>query len=339
MPRPKRIGLMLWPSPGLDAGFERGRWADEAGFDDLWLPDAEGMLDPIALASALAVSTSRIRICTGVVPVFNRPAPILANEVSAITQFAPGRFVLGLGSSTSNMVDRWYGVPFRTPLTHVREYVALLRQIFAGEKTAFSGQCLRSHGFKLQALPTAPLPIHLGAMGPKMLQLAGEIADGVVLNDFTPFDRLGWAMEQLDIGAKRAGRRAEDLELVKRRAVVVTFSAEEQTQALEIFRRHFAFYASAPVYQERMLQLGYSAAVDEVRAGYAARDRARVTRAITDEMVSRMFLFGSADHCRAQLRQHFAGGIDSIAVSPQADTAAAFARAAEEFARARFAAG
>jgi probable F420-dependent oxidoreductase len=336
MRRVRRIGLMLWPAPGLDAGFARGRWAEEAGYDDLWFPDAEGMLDPIALASALAATTSRIRLCTGVVPVFNRPPAILATGVSVITQLAPGRFVLGLGSSTSNMVDRWYGIPFSQPLTHVREYVVLLRQIFAGRKTDFSGTTLRSHGFRLQAVPRELLPIHLGAMGPKMLQLAGELADGVVLNDFTPLDRLAWAMDQVDIGAKRAGRRVEDLEIVKRHAVVVTPDQEAKLAALEFFRRHFAFYASAPVYQQMMRSLGYHAAADEVSAGYAARDRARVTRAITDDMVERIFLFGSAEHCHARVRAYYAGGVDTVAISPQAEATEGFARSAEAFAAAAF---
>ncbi len=327
---------MLWPAPNLDAGFARGVWAEQVGFDDLWLPDAEGMQDPIALAAALAVATTRIRLCTGVVPVFNRPPAVLATGVSVITQHAPGRFVLGLGSSTSNMIDRWYGLPFAKPLTHVRETVLLLRQIFAGEKTNFAGQTLRSQGFRLQELPASPLPIYLGAMGPKMLQLAGEIADGVVLNDFTPCDRLAWALEQIDLGAKRGGRRAEDLEIVKRRAIVVTAEDESASEVREFFRRHLAFYASAPVYQEMLLRLGYPEVVAAVRAGYAARDRARVTKAISDVLVSRIFLFGTAAQCQAQVRADYAAGIDTVVVSPQAQHAKEFARMTAAFTAAAF---
>ena len=336
MIRPKRIGLMLWPAPSLGAGFERGIWAEQAGFDDLWLADAEGLQDPIALAAALGVATQQIRLCTGVVPVFNRPPAVLATGVLAAEQRAAGRFVLGLGASTSNMVDRWYGLPFERPLTRVRETVVLLRQIFAGEKTDFVGVTLRSQGFRLQELPCAPVPIYLGAMGPKMLQLAGEIADGVVLNDFTPFDRLRWALEQIDIGAKRGGRRAEDLEIVKRRAVVVTADDDQGSDALEFFRRHLAFYASAPVYQEIMLRLGYRDAVEEVRAGYALRDRIRVTNAISDSMVTRIFLFGTAAQCQTRLRADYAEGIDTLVISPQARNAGEFAHAAEAFATAGF---
>lgn len=327
---------MLWPAPGLDAGFARGAWAEQAGYDDLWLADAEGLQDPIALAAALGVATTRIRLCTGVVPVFNRPPPVLATGVVAAEQRAPGRFVLGLGSSTSNMVDRWYGLPFARPLTRVRETVVLLRQIFNGEKTNFNGSTVRSQGFRLLDLPSRPVPIHLGALGPKMLQLAGEIADGVVLNDFTPPDRLSWALDQIDTGAKRGGRRVEDLEIVKRRAVLLAENDAEAQNALEFFRHYLSFYGSASAYQEIMLQLGYRDAVEELRAGYAARDRDRTLRAIGDAMVARIFTFGPAAQWRARLRADYASGIDTVIISPQARDASGFAHAAAAFARDSF---
>lgn len=323
---------MLWPAPGLGSGFERGAAAEQAGYDDLWLPDGEGMQDPIALAAALGVATHRVRLCVGVVPIFNRPPPVLATGVVAAEQRAPGRFVLGLGTSTRNMVDRWYGLPFERPRTRMRETVALLRGILRGDKTDYAGKTVRSVGFRLRELPTAPVPIHVGAIAAAMLELAGEIADGVVLNDFTPLDRLPWALEQIDRGAKRSGRRVEDLEIVQRRAMRVTETAEETRDALEFFRGHLAFYGSAAAYQQALIALGYGEAVEEIRAGYAARDRARTMRAVTDEMVTRIFTFGAADDCRARLRAHYDGGLDTIAVSPQATEPTAWARTADAFA-------
>jgi probable F420-dependent oxidoreductase len=327
---------MLWPAPGIDAGFERGVWAEQAGFDDLWLPDGEGFQDPLALAAALGVATERIRLCTGIVPVFNRPPAVLATGVVAAEQRAPGRFVLGLGTSTANMIDRWYGLAFERPVTRVRETVALLRRILAGEKTDFAGLTLRSQGFRLQGLPSGPVPIYLAAMAAGMLQLAGEIADGVVLNDFTPPDRLPWALEQIDIGAKRRGRRADDLEIVKRRAVVLAEDDGAVREAVDFFRGYLAFYGSAAAYQEIMRQLGYAESVEEIRAGYATRDRRRTTGAISDAMVSRICTFGSTAVCHARLREDYAGGVDTVAVSPQAADAAAFARAASAFAASSF---
>jgi alkanesulfonate monooxygenase SsuD/methylene tetrahydromethanopterin reductase-like flavin-dependent oxidoreductase (luciferase family) len=172
MNRRRRIGLMLWPVPGLGAGFERGTWAEQQGYDDLWLCDAEGMEDPIALAAALGVATTGVRLCTGVVPVFNRAVPGLATGVAAAAARAPGRFVLGLGASTPNMIERWYGLGYERPLTRVRETIALLRDILAGAKTSYEGRTVRSHGFRLAAPPAEPVPIVIGAIGGRMLELA-----------------------------------------------------------------------------------------------------------------------------------------------------------------------
>lgn len=333
MARAKRIGLMLWPVPGLEAGFERGLWAEQNGYDDLWLPDAEGLQDPITFAAALGTVTKRVRLCTGIVPVFNRPPPVLATSVIAAEQRAPGRFVLGLGASTSNMIERWYGLHYERPLTRVRETIELLRQILAGRKTAYAGTLVRSHGFQLKECPSVPVPIHLGAIGPKMLELAGELADGVILNDFTPPDRYDWAFTHIDTGAKRAGRRLEDIELVRRRAFYVT---NDPAAALDKMREHIAFYGSAPAYQEVMIRLGYGAAVDAIRAAYAVRDRAQVHRAIDDAMVRRIFTAGTAAQCRDSARADFAAGIETLVVSPQAATAEAFSCGAEAFSRAEF---
>ena len=256
---------------------------------------------------------------------------MLATGVVAAEQRAPARFVLGLGISTRNMVDRWYGLPFERPLARMRETVALLRGILRGEKTDFLGTAVRSHGFRLRELPTAPVPIHVAAMGAPMLELAGEIADGVVLNDFTPVDRLPWALERIDAGARRNGRRVDDLEIVHRRALRVVETAADTPNALEDFRNYLAFYGSAPAYQEGLIALGYGAAVEEIRAGYATRDRARTMRAVADEMVDRVFCFGTAEVCHARIRALYAAGVDTIAVSPQASDATTWARSAEAF--------
>lgn len=329
MKRSRRIGLMLWPVPGLAAGFERGIWAEQHGYDDLWLCDAEGMEDPIALAAALGVATRTVRLATGVVPVYNRAVPVLASGVVAAAARAPGRFVLGLGASTPNMIERWYGLDYARPLTRVRETVALLRDILGGAKTAFEGRTVRSHGFRLAAPPAQPVPIVIGAIGGRMLELAGEVADGVLLNDFTPPDRMDYARERLATGAGRAGRSLDAIEIIKRRAF---YLVDDDATGLEYFRQHLAFYASAAQYQNVLRELGYGAAVEQAIAGYAARDRAAIQAAISDEMVRRVFSFGDEAHCRALVEQDYAAGVDTIVISPQGGTAAAFARGAEAFA-------
>ena len=206
----------------------------------------------------------------------------------------------------------------------------MLRQIFAGEKTKFSGETVRSRGFVLMENPSAPVPIYLAAIGAKMLALAGEIGDGVVLNDFATSDRLDWALSQIDEGAKRGGRRVDDLEVVKRQAFFVT---DDVQAGLDYFRDYLGFYASSAVYQNVLKNMGYATEVDEMIAGFKERDRGRVMAVIDDAMLMRIFAFGDEDRCRAWARSNLGAGIDTLVVSPLGTTAAEFERGAEAFRR------
>ena len=136
-----RLGLYLSPTPDFTkAGFDRALWADREGFDDLWFPDGDGMRDAMTFAATVAGRTERVRLCTGITPVYTRvPAVIATTSSLAVNRVAPGRFALGLGSSTHTMVENWYGVPFERPLARVRETTELVRKLFAGEKTRYQG--------------------------------------------------------------------------------------------------------------------------------------------------------------------------------------------------------
>ena len=217
-----RLGLYLSPTPDHEGGFDRALWADREGFDDLWFPDGDGMRDAMTFAATVAGRTERVRLCTGITPVYTRVPAVIATSSLAVNRVAPGRFALGLGSSTHTMVENWYGVPFERPLARVRETTELVRKLFAGEKTRYQGDTITSRGFRLKEAIVGDVPIFLAGMGPKMLELAGELADGVILNHFTPLDRVPWALECVDRGAKRSGRRVEDLEIAQRVAVWVT---------------------------------------------------------------------------------------------------------------------
>ena len=115
-----RLGLYLSPAPGRDGGFERALWADREGFDDLWFPDGDGMRDAMTFAATVAGRTERARLCTGITPVYTRVPAVIATSSLAVNRVAPGRFALGLGSSTHTMVENWYGVPFEKPLARVQ---------------------------------------------------------------------------------------------------------------------------------------------------------------------------------------------------------------------------
>lgn len=338
----KRIGLYLNPTPRHDGGFERALWAEREGFNDIWFPDGDGMRDAMTFAATVAGAlgaNSRARLCTGITPVYTRVPAILATSALAIDRVAPGRFVLGLGSSTHTMVEQWYGTPFEKPLTRMRETVEILRELFAGGKTGYEGTTLRSRGFRLKEPLLGRVPIFLAAMGPKMLELVGEVADGVILNHFTPLDRLPFALECLDRGARRAGRRVEDLEIAQRVAVWVSSSDEGLDAAREYFRNDFSFYASTAIYRHIIGLMGYPDAAEEIRQGYEARDRARIMAAVPDEAVKRLYIWGDRDACQRRVREFWQAGVDTVVVAPLADVPEDYAATCDAFRASEFQAG
>jgi probable F420-dependent oxidoreductase len=333
MTHPQRIGLYLWPTPDHDGGYERALWADEQGYDDIWFPDGDGMKDAMTFAAVVAGQTKRARLCTGVVPVFTRSPAILATSAITINHMAPGRFVLGLGSSTHAMVENWYGSTFSKPVTAVRESVQILKSILAGEKTNHDGKVFRSRGFRLKEQVDGQIPIHLGAMGPKMMELVGEVADGVILNNFTPLQRMDQALERIDAGAKRAGRRAEDIEVVARLALIVT---EKPQEALEYFRNEITFYGSTPIYQQIYTLCGWGEQAQAIADGFKARDRKRIMAAVPDEMVEYFFTWGDLEFCQNRVREFYKAGADTVVVAPVSPDQSEFNMACEAFTPAKF---
>ena len=140
-------------------------------------------------------------------------------------------------------------------------------------------------------------------------------------------------LEQIDLGAKRRGRRVEDLEIVKRRGI---YLSDDVSAGLEYFREYIGFYGAAPAYQQIMIGLGYEKTVDAIREAYAERNRLAVKQAVPDEMVTRLFAFGDSAHCQQIVRADLAAGVDSAVVSPQGTDADLYAQCAEAFGRDEF---
>ncbi len=309
MSMPTRIGLSL-PVPGnLEATLTQAEWAEQNGFDGIWFADS-GDLDALTLAAAAAQRTERVRIGTAVVPVYPRSPAIFASTATTIAQLAPGRFILGLGSSSHLMIEGWHGIEFRKPLTRVKETTLLLRSMLGGEKSAFEGTTLRSHGYRAVP-PPQPVPIYLAGLMPKMLEMAGEFGDGVVLNLF-PMDALPKMMEHIAIGAERGGKRVEELDIVCRHQVCVT---DDVAGAREFVRKRFAPYFSTPVYNNFLSWFGFPEKAATIAEGWKEKDRAKTEGALDDALVEQIAVIGDADKCREEIREFVRRGITTPVIS------------------------
>lgn len=313
----KRIAVTLPAGPRVADTLERVRWAEQHGYDDAWFADA-GAPDALTTAAALAGITQHIRIGVAVTPVFTRTPAVLAATANTLGQLLPGRFVLGLGTSSQTMMIDWHGVAFDKPLTRVRNTALLVRSMLRGEKSDFDQDGLRSRNYRQEALENPP-PIYLAALRPKMIETAAEVGDGVIIN-LWPRSALPNILEHVRIGAERAGKDWRTVEIVNRAMVLVT---DDKPAARNLFRAAFAPYYANPVYNHFLAWAGFAGAAGEIAAGWAARDRARTSGALDDALVDEIAVIGSADECRARIAADAAAGIHTQIIAPLAGAAPA----------------
>jgi probable F420-dependent oxidoreductase len=310
-----RLAISL-PVPGLDARacVDLARRAErEWGYDAIWLAETNGP-ESFALAGALALATEHATIGTAIVPVYTRTPAVLAMSAATVQQLSGGRFVLGLGSSSHAIVRDWNGVPFERPLAHVRESVAIVRQALSTPRTDFEGEVLRSHGFRLANPPARPVPIFLAALRERMLRLAGEVGEGLIVNLF-PVTALPRMLAAYRAGAEAAGRDATGDEVVCRFQVLVT---DDLPAARNRMRLAFGAYVAAPVYNRYFAWCGFEEEARAVADAFARRDRAGVAAAMTDALIDRIAILGPPERCREQLAAFVAAGVTTPVLSPLA---------------------
>lgn len=327
---PQRIALTMPHPDGIPDTIKYAKWAEANGFDDLWFADTPGV-DSLTTAASVAMLTDRVRIGTAIIPVFTRTPAVLAATAQVLHDVSNGRFVLGLGSSSQFMMENMNGVDFQKPLTRVKETAEVVRHILAGEKTAFEGETLRSKGYS-QPLADVPgaAPIYIAGLRAKMLEMAAEVGDGVIINLF-PRDALPKLLDHIRIGAERGGKKLEDIEIVCRHQCAVT---DDRDAARNKLRTHFAPYYATPVYNKFLRWAGQEAAADAIAEGWAARDRAKTTGALHDELLDSITHVGSREKVQDDIRDLAAAGVTThiiACVVPEAYEATVEAFTAENF--------
>ena len=177
----KRMAVTLPAGPKIAATLERMRWAEDNGYADAWFADS-GAPDSLTQVAVLGPQTQNLRIGIAVTPVYTRSPSVLAATADVISQAMPGRFVMGLGSSSQTIMGQFNGIPLEKPLTRVKETAIMVRAMLTGEKTNFTEfETLYSRGYR-QAPCENPPPIYLAALRPKMIEMAAEVGDGVIFN-------------------------------------------------------------------------------------------------------------------------------------------------------------
>ncbi len=274
----------------------------DMGYDDVW-SDENYYIDaftPLAYASALA---PKLRLGLSVAQVYTRGAAILAMSIAGLCQAAPGRVLVGLGASTKVIVEDWNGVPYVKPLSRVRDTIRFLRAALAGEKVDEEYDTFSVKRFRLAAKIEQPPPITIGAVRPRMLALAGEVGDGVILGNVSAED-----CKQVIPIVKKGNPDAEII-------CGIIVAPGDVEPALASARWMLNEYLNAPVYAAAQEWLGHGDELRETWDKWKAGDRKGAAAALPQKLVDSIVLTGSFDEIHEKLQQYVDAGVDTLALS------------------------
>ncbi len=311
------MGLSCFISTGksLDAAVARVQLAESLGYESAYVTHIAGR-ESLTVVTAYALATERIRVGTGVVPIYTRTPATMAQTAATIADLSGGRVVLGLGVSHRPVVEGWHGQTIDKPLAETREYVGIVRAILAGDPPPAGEKW--STGFALAGLDAQPqLPIYLAGLSPKMLALAGEIADGVILwlcNSDYVREQVVPAVAR---GRERAGKPLEGFDIV---AAIPSAVVEDRSEAVASMRRDVLPYLGLPFYRAMLDRSGFGEDLASFDRAAADGDTEAMKAASSDELIESLTAIGDADAVRAGIERYRAAGVTSPAVSPVART-------------------
>jgi 5,10-methylenetetrahydromethanopterin reductase len=307
----KRVALYLQDAHDLRDGLDYVRYAEEKGFEAVWQAESRLVRDAIVPMAAYAAVTEKIKVGSGVINNWTRNIGLLAATFLTLDDLAPDRVICGLGAWWDPLAKN-VGINRRKPLTAMRETVIVLRKLLNMERVTFDGEFIHVNGIELDVVhgrrEPRNVPIMIGATGPKMMQLTGEIADGAVLNYCVPPEYNDQAMELLDQGARKAGRSVYDLD---RPQLVVCSVAEDHETAIDTTKMLLCQYlaqqphiakasgVSDEVVHEIQSILGWPATKEQIN---------KAKHLVPDDLVHRITASGTPDEARAKVQEYIDRG-------------------------------
>jgi probable F420-dependent oxidoreductase len=305
---PVRPGMTV-PLPGpLHSHKDKLSELADMGYTDIWSAEADGAdaFTPLALAAAWE---PRLRLGTAIVPAFTRSPALFAQSVASLADAAPGRFAIGIGSSSNVIVERWNGIPFEEPYKKVRDVVRFLNDALGGEKVTKEYETFKVDGFRLGIKPEVKPQILVAALREGMLRLAAREADGTIINWLSPEDVTRVA--EVVHGAAEGTPK----EIVARIFVCPSTNTEAVRAAA---RFAIAAYLNVPVYADFHAWLGRGDLLKGMWDNWKAGDRKAALAAIPDEVVDALIIHGSPEYCRDRIRQYFDNGVttSTLAIMP-----------------------
>ncbi|MDH3681803.1 MAG: LLM class flavin-dependent oxidoreductase [Acidimicrobiia bacterium] len=326
---PPRMALYLQDKHDIGYELDVAVYAEEQGFSEIWQADTRLARDCVVLMSALLSRTRRLRIGSGVLPIYTRNPAVIAATWSTMWELGgagpdgESRVMLGLGAWWEPIAGR-VGTPRRKPLTAMREYVEAIGQLFTMEEVTYEGEFVHLDRVRLDVAygDAGPrrIPIYIGATGPRMLELAGEISDGPLLNYVVPTDYIADAVGRAEVGAARAGKTLADLD--RPELLACSLSDDDPGEAMLTGKSLVAYYLGTEphIVEASGADPGLVAKVQEL-VGWPATeaDYRAAAHVIPDDLVRRLMAVGTADECREAVAAYIEAGVTCPVLYPMMD--------------------
>jgi len=325
----QRMALYLQDKHPIDYELEMAVYAEEKGFSEIWQADTRLARDCVVLMSALLTRTRRLKIGSGVLPIYTRnPAVIAATwstmwELGGLAPDGTGRVMLGLGAWWEPIASR-VGADRRKPLQAMRENIEAIASLFTMEEVSYEGEFVHLDRVRLDVAygNTAPrdIPIYIGATGPKMLELSGEVADGPVLNYVVSTEYIADAVDRVEVGAARAGKSLEDVD--RPELLVCSLSDNDPEAAVRAGKSLVAYYLGTEphIMKASGADPELVERVKEV-VGWPATEADYVKAAdlIPDELVQKLMAVGTTAQCREKVAEYIEAGVTCPILYPIMD--------------------
>ena len=309
-----RYGVRLENDPNLSPQDyqELSSQAEKNGFEAVWVPEGGGR-DSLTSLATIAMKTDSVKLGTGILPIFARTPTNTAMSAAGMAAVSDGRFLLGLGVGHAPTVESRDGIPFKQPMTRMRETIQIIKALLSGEEVNFAGKQFKITGASMgAATPKTKVPIYIAALGPQMLEMVGELADGVLMN-WTAVDYLGEAIGHIKRGAEKAGRDPNEIDIAGYVRVAV---GDNLTESRDSLRRQVARYASNPFYRNFFAQTGFDKEMSVAAAALADGNLDKAADSITEEMQDQVAIVGTVEECRAALEKRRAAGLQLPVIAP-----------------------
>ncbi len=270
----------------------------------------ESLTDSLAIAQHLASKTARIQLGTGITNIYLRHPLLAALHVMAIDQVAPGRIMLGLGTSHVP-TNKAYGIAMDKPLTALREYVSTVSNVFQGQHEAFALMAARGMG-----VPKAErkIPIYVAGISPKSIMLTGELADGSLPLNYAPHG-LQEVVAGIAQGAQKAGRSPAEVTIA---LIMHCCVCSDRAVALRSVKRTLSFYGRMPFYNRLFARQGYQQEAEGITAGWATGNANAAAEAVSDHMAEQIAAMGTAQECQKKVEEFEKAGASYVVLYPTA---------------------